>query len=50
MVKNRVVSAFGDILSVLSGINKLGELITLAGPSVMCVSGLRKILLCFHHK
>lgn len=50
MVKNRVVNAFGDMLGVLGGINTLGKLITLAGPSVTHVSGLKKVLLYFHHK
>lgn len=50
MAKNRVVNAFGDMLGVLGGINTLGKLITLAGPSVTHVSGLKKVLLYFHHK
>ena len=50
MVKNRVVNAFGDMLGVLGGINTLGKLITLAGPSVTHESGLKKVLLYFHHK
>lgn len=47
MAKNRVVNAFGDMLGVLGGINTLGKLITLAGPSVTHVSGLKKYCCIF---